>query len=68
MLSKVANSNCGFPFYLAFVFPFVTEGFLIMFIKDKISFAKFTLCLMVPFTVVANYRLNISTASVDLRK
>ena len=39
-----------------------------MFMKDKISFAKFILCLIVPFAVVTNYRLNRSVVSVDLQK
>ena len=39
-----------------------------MFMKDKISFTKFILCLIVPFAVVANYRLNRSIVSVDLQK
>ena len=39
-----------------------------MFMKDKISFAKFILCLMVPFAIVGNYRLKRNFASVDLQK
>ena len=39
-----------------------------MFMKDKISFAKFILCLIVPFAVVTNYRLNRSVVSADLQK
>ena len=39
-----------------------------MFTKDKISFAKFILCLIVPFAIVSNYRLNRSAVSVDLQK
>ena len=36
--------------------------------KDKISFEKFILCLIVPFAVVFNYRLNRNFVSVDLQK
>ena len=36
--------------------------------KDKISFAKYILCLIIPFAVIANYCLNISVVSVDLQK
>ena len=39
-----------------------------MFMKDKISFAKFILCLIVPFAVISNYRLNRSVVSHDLQK
>ena len=39
-----------------------------MFMKDKISFPKFILCLIIPFAVIANYRLNRSVVSVDLQK
>ena len=39
-----------------------------MCMKDEISFAKFILHLMVPCTVVANYRLNRNAVSVDLQK
>ena len=39
-----------------------------MFMKDKISFAKFILCLMVPFAIVDNYCLKRNFASVDLQK
>ena len=37
-----------------------------MFMKDKISFEKFILCLVLPFAVVTNYRLNRNF--VDLQK
>ena len=57
-----------FLFTWILFFPFSLKVSFNMFMKDKISFAKFTLCLMFPFTVVANYRLNINTASVDLQK
>ena len=36
--------------------------------KDIISFAKFILCLIVPFAVVSNYHLNRNVVSVDLLK
>ena len=39
-----------------------------MFMKDEISFLRFMLCLMVPFAVVVNYRLNRNVVSVDLQK
>ena len=39
-----------------------------MFMKDKISFPRFILCLMVPFAAVANYRLNRNTVSVDFKR
>ena len=39
-----------------------------MFTKDKISFAKFILCLILPFVVVSNYRLNRFIHSVDFQK
>ena len=39
-----------------------------MFVKDKISFGKFILCLVLPFAVVTNYRLNRNLVSVDLQK
>ena len=68
MLPIVANANCGSLFHLDFAFPFVTQGFFNMFTKDKISFAKFILCLIVPFAIVSNYRLNRSAVSVDLQK
>ena len=57
-----------FLFTWILFFPFSLKVSFNMFMKDKISFAKFALCLMVPFTVVANYRLNINTTSVDLQK
>ena len=39
-----------------------------MFMKDKISFPKFILWLIVPFAAVANYRLNRYTVSVDFQR
>ena len=36
--------------------------------KNKISFAKFIFCLIVPFAIAANYRLNRNVVSVDLQK
>ena len=39
-----------------------------MFMKDKLSFSKFILCLIIPFAAVTNYRLNRRIVSVDLQK
>ena len=36
--------------------------------KDKLSFSKFILCLIIPFAAVTNYRLNRRIVSVDLQK
>ena len=49
-------------------FPLSLKVSFSMFMKDKISFAKFILCLMFPFTIVANYRLKRNFTSVDLQK
>ena len=49
-------------------FPLSLKVSFNMFMKDKISFAKFILCLIVPFAIVANYRLKRNVASVDLQK
>ena len=49
-------------------FPLSLKVSFNMFMKDKISFKKFILCLIVPFAVVTNYRLNRSIVSVDLQK
>ena len=49
-------------------FPLSLKVSFNMFMKDKISFRKFILCLIVPFAVVTNYRLNRSIVSVDLQK
>ena len=39
-----------------------------MYMKNKISLAKFILCLIVPFAIAANYRLNRNVVTVDLQK
>ena len=49
-------------------FPLSLKVSFNMFMKDKISFAKFILYLIVPFAVVINYRLNRNIVSVDLQK
>ena len=49
-------------------FPLSLKVSFNMFMKDKISFAKFILCLIIPFAVVANYRLNRNVASADFVK
>ena len=49
-------------------FPLSLKVSFSMFMKDKISFAKFILCLMFPFAIVANYRLKRNFTSVDLQK
>ena len=46
-------------------FPLSLKILFNMFMKDKISFAKFILLLMVPFTVVGKYILNRNITSVD---
>ena len=57
-------------FFLTWIlyFPLSLKISFNMFMKDKISFAKFILCLIVPFAVVTNYRLNRSVVSFDLQK
>ena len=57
-----------FFFTWILLFPLSLKVSFNMFMKDKISFAKFILCLIVPFAVVSNYRLNRSVVSVDLQK
>ena len=57
-----------FFFTWILLFPLSLKLSFEMFMKDKISFPIFILCLMVPFAVVANYRLNRSVVSVDLQK
>ena len=49
-------------------FPLSLKVSFNMFMKDKISFAKFILCLIIPFAVVTNYRLNRNVVSVDFVK
>ena len=49
-------------------FPLSLKVSFNMFMKDKISFAKFILCLIIPFAVVANYRLNRNLVSADFVK
>ena len=49
-------------------FPLSLKVSFNMFMKDKISLANFILCLIIPFAVVSNYRLNRSVVSVDLQK
>ena len=57
------------PFFTWILFfPFSLKFSFNMFMKDKISFEKFILCLIVPFAVVFNYRLNRNFVSVDLQK
>ena len=48
-------------------FPLSLKVSFNMFMNDKISFAKFILCLIIPFAVVVNYRLNRNVVSVDLK-
>ena len=50
------------------LFPLSLKVSFSMFMKDIISFAKFILCLIVPFAVVSNYHLNRNVVSVDLVK
>ena len=57
-----------FFFTWILLFPLSMKLSFEMFMKDKISFPRFILCLMVPFAVVTNYRLNRSVVSVDLQK
>ena len=57
-----------FFFTWILLFPLSLKVSFNMFMKDKISFAKFILCLIVPFAVVTNYRLNRNVVSVDLQK
>ena len=57
-----------FFFTWILLFPLSLKVSFNMFMKDKISFAKFILCLIVPFAVVTNYRLNRSVVSFDLQK
>ena len=49
-------------------FPLSLKVSFSMFMKDEISFVKFILCLMVPFAVVVNYRINRNVASFDLKQ
>ena len=57
-----------FFFTWILLFPLSLKVSFNMFMKDKISFAKFILYLIVPFAVVINYRLNRNIVSVDLQK
>ena len=57
-----------FFFTSILLFPLSLKLSFEMFMKDKISFPRFILCLMVPFAAAANYRLNRSVVSVDLQK
>ena len=57
-----------FFFTWILLFPVSLKVSFNMFMKDKISFAKFILYLIVPFAVVTNYRLNRNIVSVDLQK
>ena len=49
-------------------FPLSLKVSFNMFMKDKISFSKSILCLIIPFAAVTNYRLNRRVVSVDLQK
>ena len=49
-------------------FPLSLKVSFNMFMKEKISLANFILCLIIPFAVVSNYRLNRTIVSVDLQK
>ena len=49
-------------------FPLSLKVSFNMFMKDKISFSKFILCLIIPFAAVTNYRFNRRVVSVDLQK
>ena len=58
----------AFFFTWILFFPLSLKVSFNMFMKEKISFAKFILCLIVPFAIVSNYRLKRNFASVDLQK
>ena len=62
---QIVNAVLFFTWIL--FFPLSLKVSFNMFMKDKISFAKFILCLIIPFAVVGNYRLNRNVASVDLK-
>ena len=57
-----------FFFTWILLFPLSLKASYNMFMKDKISFPRFILCLIVPFAAVANYRLNRYTVSLDFQK
>ena len=57
-----------FFFTWILLFPLSLKASYNMFMKDKISFPRFILCLIVPFAAVANYRLNRYTVFLDFQK
>ena len=57
-----------FIFTWILLFPLALKASYNMFMKDKISFPRFILCLIVPFAAVVNYRLNRYTVSLDFQK
>ena len=50
-----------------FFFPLSLKIAFNMFMKYKISFAKFIFCLIIPFAVVVDYCFNTNVVSVDLK-
>ena len=57
-----------FLFTWIMFFPWSLKVSYSMFMEDKISFPKLIWCLIVPFAVITNYRLNRNVTSFDLQK